>query len=172
MQRSLSLCTALAVVIFVPSAVAQAGGDGWQRMRALPAGKTIDVYTPHSHQRCDLVSVDDTQLSCQSGKKHSYVFSRAEIQRVRTASHGVYTIVGLVAGAGAGAGIGYAVARPASSDTCNNQPASQFNFCGLDFSGLAEGAAAGVGAVAGAIVGGTGGYFIDRSQRKVVFQAP
>jgi hypothetical protein len=137
-------------------------------------GKSINVYTGTTHQKCSFVSADDTQLTCRYGKKNTYTFARAEIQKVRLGYRPTFTLIGLAAGAAVGVGIGYAVNRPDSS--CVNQPTQPgfINPCGIDdlFSGIGQAIGAAAGGVIGAVAGTGGGLALDLGLRKTVFQAP
>jgi hypothetical protein len=170
MRRILFCCAVLLTALLAQPAYA-AKTQGWESLRATSPGKSINIYTGTTHQKCSFVSADDTQLTCRSGKKNTYTFARADIEKVRLGYRPTYTLIGLVAGAGIGAGIGYAVGRPSSNSNCVPPPGT-LNFCGLNFSGLTEEVGAAVGGVIGALAGTGGGLALDLGLRKTVFEAP
>jgi hypothetical protein len=157
MRRILCFCAVLATVAFGRPVLSQPQNDGWQLVRALPAGKKINIYTGTKHQQCKLVSVDDQQITCDSGKKNSYTLSRAEITKVRLPYTGVFTIVGFAVGTAAGAGIGAAVSKPQAHDV---------------FGGIGQEIGTGAGAVIGAIGGTATGFIIDKVRQRTLYLAP
>ena len=149
-----------------------ATAPGWDSLGELSPGKSINVYTGATHQKCSFVSADDTQLTCKHGKKNTYTFSRTEVQKVRLSYHPTFTLIGLVAGVGIGTGIGYAVNRPSSNTNCGSQPGT-ISFCGPDiFDGIGQAIGAAAGGLIGAVAGTGGGLALDLGLRKTVFQAP
>ncbi len=171
MRRILFCCAALLTALLAQPALA-AKAQGWESLQELSPGKTISVYTGTNRQKCNFVSYDDTQLTCKHGKKDTYTFARADIQKIRLGYRPMFTLIGLVAGAAVGAGIGYAVNRPSNAG-CVNQPGF-VNACGIDdlFSGIGEAVGAAAGGLIGAIAGTGGGLALDLGLRKTVFQAP
>jgi hypothetical protein len=172
MRRILVCCAVLLTALAQPAFAATA--QGWESLRALSPGKSINVHTGATHRKCSFISADDTQLTCRHGKKDTYTFARADIQKVRLGYRPTFTLIGLVAGTAAGAGIRYAVNRPNSN--CVNQPTQPgfINPCGIDdlFSGIGEAVGAAAGGLIGAIAGTGGGLALDLGLRKTVFQAP
>ena len=80
MRRILCFCTLLLTVVLARPSFSQTQNDGWQLVRNLPAGKTIDLYTGTKHQRCKFLLADDEQISCQRGKRDTFTFSHTEIR--------------------------------------------------------------------------------------------
>lgn len=120
--------------------------SAWQNLRQLTTGQEIEVtQTKGSPVRGTFISFADESISVRD-KEKEIAIPRADVSRVRLrpAGRGKYTWIGAAVGAGAGAGVGVGIGE------------SLANQSGGDFRNLKPaiiGVSAGLGAVAGLLVG-------------------
>jgi hypothetical protein len=129
-----------------------APAKGWDAVRALSPGASLDIKLRHGGQKCDFRSADSDSLVCTHGT--NLTLQRADILQIKIHHRGRSTLAGLAIGAGGGALIG-----AASTPSCNN-------FCIVGGKGFG----AAVVGIAGGGVGAITGYFSDFT-RSVVYKA-
>ncbi|HEV2620004.1 MAG TPA: hypothetical protein VGU23_08730 [Acidobacteriaceae bacterium] len=133
---------------------AQPAGKGWDAVRALHPGSSLDIKLRQGGQKCNFRSADADTLTCNHGT--DITLQRADILQVKAHQRARSTLAGLAIGAGAGAGIGAAATTPCSSNS----------FC---FGGRAGGAL--VYGVLGGAAGALTGYFSDFTH-STIYKAP
>jgi hypothetical protein len=135
-----------------PAATAPVAVKGWDAVRALPSGATLDIKLRKGSANCVFGSADADTLTCQRGT--SITVQRVDIRSIKIHHRGRSTLSGLAIGAGVGALVG-----AASSPPCNN-------FCivgGRGFGAVVLG-------VPGAAIGALTGYLSDFT-RSVVYRS-
>ncbi len=150
---------ALAAVLCLSAATARSqtpsAGANWQRVQALPPNTLIAVKAQSRHETCRLVRVDDDSLQCarKPGSGQTDTFQKGEIKSIKIPRRGRSAWIG--------AGVGGAALGAAAFASTTN---SSDDFFGPNF---LRGPATAVGALGGALIGGSVGALTDFSKSTI-----
>jgi hypothetical protein len=134
-------------------------GANWKHVQALPPNTRIDIKAQGRHESCSLVGVDDESLQCtrKPGSSSVDTFLKGEIKSIKLPKRGRSALIGAAVG-GTALGVAGFVSTTSSSD----------GFFGPNF---LRGPTTAVGALGGALIGGSIGALTDFS-KSTVYKVP